>query len=131
MWFAAEYCARSETAPQGAFALSSRGEVLQADVPRAVGDFMALWPEILAHYEAQLEASRVAYLARQRELEEARKPAWIKALALLRAPGEEAACPDLAETVVLPEAWATLLPKSSWGISDLSRPARQLTRDQG
>jgi hypothetical protein len=101
--------------------LSPRGDVfelkqiLQADVPRAVQDFMALWPEILTHYEAQLEASRVAYLVRQRELEEARKPAWTKALARLSARGQEVACPELDERVVLPEAWATLLSKEQLG----------------
>jgi hypothetical protein len=119
--FAAQYCARSETAPREACALSPRGDIFelkqvsQADVPRAVQDFMVLWPDILAHYEAQLEANRVAHLARQRELEEARKPAWLKALARLRARGQEAPCPALDERVVLPEAWATLLSKEQLG----------------
>src|SRR5260221_337069 len=77
----AHYSVRAETAQQEAFVLSPRGDVfelkqvLQADVSRAGQEFMALWPEILTYYEAQLEANRVAYLARQRELEEARKPA--------------------------------------------------------
>jgi len=119
--FSAHYSVRAETAYQEACVLSPRGDVfelkqiLQADVPRAVQDFMALWPEILTHYEAQLEASRVAYLVRQRELEEARKPAWTKALARLSARGQEVACPELDERVVLPEAWATLLSKEQLG----------------
>ncbi len=119
--FSAHYSVRSEMAQQEAFVLSPRGDVfelkqvLQADVPGAVQDFMALWPEILTQYEAQLEASRVAYLVRQRELEEARKPAWIKAIARLSAQGQAASCPDLAETVVLPEEWATLLSKEQLG----------------
>jgi len=33
-------------------------QVLQADASRAVEDFMVLWPDILAHYEARLEAWR-------------------------------------------------------------------------
>jgi hypothetical protein len=119
--FSAHYGVKAETAYQEACVLSPRGDVfelkqiLQADVPRAVRDFMALWPEILMHYEAQLEASRVAYLVRQRELEEARKPAWTKALARLSARGQEVACPELDERVVLPEAWATLLSKEQLG----------------
>ncbi len=76
---------------------------------------MALWPDILAHYEAQLEASRVAYLARQRELEEERKPAWTKALARLSAQGQEATYPELDERVVLPAEWAILLSKEQLG----------------
>jgi hypothetical protein len=119
--FAARYSARSEAVPQEAFELTPQGEVfalkqvLQADVPRAVEDFMALWPDILAHYEAQLEASRVAYLERQREAEEARKPAWIKALARLSAQGQGATCPELDERVALPAEWATLLSKEQLG----------------
>jgi hypothetical protein len=119
--FAAHYSTRSETAPQEAYALSPHGDVfelklvLQADVPRAVADFMALWPDIQAHYEAQLETSRVAYQVRQRELEEARKPAWIKALARLSAQGQGSTCPELDERVVLHEAWATLLSKEQLG----------------
>jgi hypothetical protein len=119
--FAAHYSTRSETVPQEVFVLASRGDVfelkqvLQADVPRAVEDFMALWPDILAHYEAQLEASRVSYLERQRELEEARKPAWVKALARLSAQGQGATCPELDERVVLPAEWATLLSKEQLG----------------
>jgi hypothetical protein len=119
--FSAHYSVRAETAQQEACVLSPRGDVfelkqvLQADVPGAVQDFMALWPEILTQYEAQLEASRVAYLVRQRELEEARKPAWIKAIARLSAQGQAASCPDLAETVVLPEDWAPLLSKEQLG----------------
>jgi hypothetical protein len=115
--FSAHYSVRAETAQQETFVLSPRGDVfelkqvLQAEVSRAVQEFMALWPEILTQYEAQLEASRVAYLARQRELEEARKPAWIKAIAR----GQEAACPELDERVVLPEEWATLLSKEQLG----------------
>ncbi len=119
--FSEQYSIRSEATQQEAFVLSSRGDVfelkqvLQIDVPRAVQDFMTLWPEILTQYEAQLEANRVAYLARQRELEEARKPEWIKAITRLSAQGQEATCPDLAETVVLPEEWATLLSKEQLG----------------
>jgi hypothetical protein len=129
--FSAQYSARAETAHQEACALSPRRDVfelkqvLQADVPRAVQDFMALWPEILMHYEAELEASRIVHLARQRELEEARKPAWIKALARLSAQGQEATCPGLNERVVLPEAWATLLSKEQLGafLTFLNLPA--------
>jgi len=119
--FSAHYNVRAETAQQETFVLSPRGDVfelkqvLQADVSRAVQEFMALWPEILIQYEAQLETSRGAYLARQRELEEARKPAWIKAIARLSARGQEAACPELDERVVLPEEWATLLSKEQLG----------------
>jgi hypothetical protein len=119
--FSAQYSTRPEMAHQEAFVLSSRGDVLklkrvlQVDVPRAVQDFMALWPEILTQYEAQLEASRIVYLAQQRELEEARKPAWIKAMARLSTQGQQATCPDLAETIVLPEEWATLLSKEQLG----------------
>jgi hypothetical protein len=129
--FSEHYCARSEAAPQDAFVLSPRGDVFelkqvwQADVPGAVQDFMALWPEILTQYEARLEASRVAYQARQRELEEARKPEWMKAIARLSAQGQQATCPDLAETVVLPEEWPTLLSKEQLGafLTFLKRPA--------
>lgn len=119
--FAAHYSARSETVPQEAFGLASYREVfelkqvLQADVPRAVEEFMALWPDILAHYEAQLEARRVASLERQREWEEARKPAWVKALARLSAQRQGATCPELDERVVLPAEWATLLSKEQLG----------------
>jgi hypothetical protein len=120
-WFATHYSTRSETAHQEAYVLSPHGDifelnqVLQADVPRAVADFTALWPEILTHYEAQLETSRVAYQERQRELEEARKPTWIKALARLSTQGQEATCPKLDERVVLPDEWATLLSKEQLG----------------
>ncbi|HEX4205629.1 MAG TPA: hypothetical protein VHZ51_15825 [Ktedonobacteraceae bacterium] len=137
--FAAHYSARSETVPQEALRLAPQGEVfelkqvLQADVPRAVEDFMALWPDILAHYEAQLEARRVTYeealaryeaqlearrvasLERQREAEEARKPAWIKALARLSAQGQGATCPELDERVVLPAERVTRLSKEQLG----------------
>ena len=121
MWFAAQNSTRSEIAHQEAYVLSPHRDifglkqVLQADVPRAVQDFMALWPDILAHYEAQLEASRAAYLARQRELEEERKPAWTKALARLSAQGQEATYPELDERVVLPAEWAILLSKEQLG----------------
>jgi hypothetical protein len=119
--FSAHYSVRAETAQQEAWVLSPRGDVfelkqvLQGDVSRAVQEFMALWPEILTQYEAQLETSRGAYLVRQRELEEARKPAWIKAIARLSAQGQEAACPELDERVVLPEEWAALLSKEQLG----------------
>ena len=130
--FAARYGARSETGHQEALKLAPQGDVfelkqvLQADVSRAVEDFMALWPDILAHYEAQLEASWVAYetqlearraadLERQREIEEARKPAWLKALARLSAQGEGATCPELGERVTLPAEWATRLSKEQLG----------------
>lgn len=119
--FTTQYSVRGETAQQEAFVLSSLGDVfelkqvLQVDVPRAVQDFMALWPEILTQYEVQLEASRVIYLSRQRELEEARKPAWLKAITHLSVQGQEATCPKLAETVVLPEEWATRLSKEQLG----------------
>ncbi len=118
---AAQYSAGPETAGHKASALSPHGDifelkqVLQADVPRAVADFLALWPDILTQYEAQLETSRVAYQERQRELEEARKPAWIKALAALSAQEQGAACPELDERVVLPDEWATLLSKEQLG----------------
>ncbi len=121
MLFSAQYSVRSETAHQEVFALSPRGDVfelkqvLQADIPRAVQGFMALWPEILLHYEAQLEASRIAHQVRQRELEEARRPAWIKAITRLSTQGQEAACPDLDQRVILPEEWATLLSKDQLG----------------
>jgi hypothetical protein len=121
MLFSAQYSVRSETTDQASFVLSRRGDVfelkqvLQVDIPRAVQDFLALWPEILTQYEVQLEASRVTYLARQRELEEARKPAWIKAITQLSTQEQEATYPDLPETVVLPEEWATLLSKEQLG----------------
>ncbi len=79
----AQYSVGPETARQEAYELSPQGDifelkqVLQADVPGVIADFMALWPDILTQYEAQLEASRVAYQQRQRELEEARKPVWL------------------------------------------------------
>jgi hypothetical protein len=125
------YSVRSEAAHQEAFVLSSHGDVfelkqvLQVDVPGAVQDLMALWPEILTQYEAQLEVSRVAYLARQRELEEACKPEWMKAIARLSAQGLQATCPDLAETVVLPKEWPSLLSKEQLGafLTFLKRPA--------
>lgn len=118
---AAQYSPGPEVARQEAYELSPQGDVfelkqvLQADVPGAVADFLALWPDILALYEAQLETSRVAYQQRQRELEEARKPAWLKALAALSAQGPEATCPQLDERVVLPDEWATLLSKEQLG----------------
>jgi hypothetical protein len=118
---AAQYSAGPEVARQEAYELSPQGDVfelkqvLQADVPGAVADFLALWPDILAQYEAQLETSRVAYQQRQRELEEARKPAWLKALAALSAQGPEATCPQLDERVALPDGWATLLSKEQLG----------------
>jgi hypothetical protein len=126
-----QYTVRAETAHQEAFVLSLQGEVfelkqvLQVDVPKAVQDFMALWPEILREYEARLEASRVAYLARQRELEEARKPTWMKAIARLSAQRQQATCPDLPESVVLPAEWPTLLSKEQLGafLTFLKRPA--------
>lgn len=96
---AAQYSAGPKTAGHTAYALSPQGDiielkqVLQADVPGAVADFLALWPDILTQYEAQLQTSRVAYQERQRELEEARKPAWIKALAALSAQGQVAPLP--------------------------------------
>jgi hypothetical protein len=118
--------------PQEALKLAPQGDVfelkqvLQADVPRTVEDFMALWPDILAHYEAQLEASWVAYeaqlearrvadLERQRQVEEARKPAWLKTLARLSTQGEGATCPELGERVALPAEWATRLSKEQLG----------------
>src|SRR5579859_1145578 len=119
--FAQRYSVRSETAPQEAFTLSPHGDVLElkqvphGDVPSAVQDFMALWPAILRQYELQIEASRVAYQARQRELEEERKPAWLKAIARLSAQGPEVTCPSLAATIVLPEDWDTLLSKDQLG----------------
>ena len=120
-WLAAQYSAGPETADQEAYELSPQGDsfelkqVRQADVPGVVADFMALWPDMLAQYEAQLETSRVAYQQRQHELEEARKPAWIKALAALSAQGQGATCPQLDENVVLPDEWATLLSKEQLG----------------
>ena len=118
---AAQYSAGPETARQEAYELSPQGDifelkqVLQADVPGVVADFTALWPDMLAQYEAQLETSRVAYQERQRELEEARKPAWIKALAALSAQEQGATCPQLDERVVLPDEWATLFSKEQLG----------------
>jgi hypothetical protein len=131
MLLSEHYSVRSETAHQEAFVLSALGDVfelkqvLQVDVPRAVQDFMALWPEILTQYGVQLEASRVAYLARQRELEEALKPEWMKAIARLSAQGQQATCPGLAETVILPKEWPTLLSKEQLGafLTFLKRPA--------
>jgi hypothetical protein len=110
-----------QTALQQAYELSPQGDifelrqVLQTDVPRVVADFMMLWPSILTQYEAQLETSRIAYIERQRELEEARKPRWMKALAALSAQEQGATCPQLDERVVLPDAWATLLSKEQLG----------------
>jgi hypothetical protein len=118
---AAQYSAGPETARHKAYALSPHGDifeleqVLQADVSGAVADFMALWPDILAQYEVQLETSRVAYQEQQRELEEARKPARIKALAALNAQGQVAPYLELDERVVLPDGWATLLSKEQLG----------------
>jgi hypothetical protein len=129
---ATQYSTGPETARQEAYALSPQGDsfelkqVLQADVPRAVADFMVLWPDILTQYEAQLETSRVAYLERQRELEEARKPAWIKALAHLSAQGQGATCPELAERVGDPA-----LQRAAGSIFDLPQAARQLAGDEG
>ncbi|MEO6888025.1 MAG: hypothetical protein ABI456_02970 [Ktedonobacteraceae bacterium] len=117
----AHYSVRPETAHQEAVVHSSRGDVfelkqvLQGDIPRVVQDFMALWPDILTHYEVQLEASRVVYLTRQRELEEERKPAWIKALTRLSAQDQEETWPELDERVVLPEEWTTQLSKEQLG----------------
>ena len=60
---AAQYSAGSERAGHTASALSPEGDVFelkqvsQADVPGVVADFMALWPDVLSQYEAQLEAS--------------------------------------------------------------------------
>ncbi|MBE3559314.1 MAG: hypothetical protein IMW89_08820 [Ktedonobacteraceae bacterium] len=123
--FAEQYSANAKTTSRNAFTLSRREDVLelhqipQEDVPRAVQDFMTLWPDILAEYEAQLAASRKAYEARQRELEEARKeahkPAWLKTIERLGAPGQPISCPELAETVVLPESWPDLLTKEQLG----------------
>jgi len=118
--FAEQYSVRAGT-EQEAFVLSSHGDVfelkqvLQVDVPKAVQDFMALWPQILKQYEAQLEASRVAYLAQQRELEEERKPAWMKAIARLSAQGPQASCPELAASVVLREELVHQLSKEQLG----------------
>ncbi len=119
--FATQYSTRSEIAPQEAFVLSVRGDVfelqqvLQVDIPNSIQDFMTLWLEIVIHYEAQLEASRVVYLERQRELEEARKPAWVKAIKRLSEQEQEASYPELTEAVVLPEEWETLLTKEQLG----------------
>ena len=118
---AAQYSPGAQTARQEAYELSPQGDifelkqVLQADVPGVVADFMALWPNILTQYEAQLETSRIAYIERQRELEEARKPRWIKALAALSAQEQGATYPQLDEKVVLPDEWATLLSKEQLG----------------
>jgi hypothetical protein len=116
-----QYSVKIETEPQAAllsFPLSSILElnhILTTNVPAAIRDFMMLLPEILKRYEAQLETSRAAYLARQRELEEARKPAWLKALTRLKAQGSSATCPDLANTVTLPKEWPALLSKEQLG----------------
>src|SRR5260221_2990217 len=73
------------------------------------------------HYSTRSEtAHQEAYVLsphqeRQRELEEARKPTWIKALARLSTQGQEATCPKLDERVVLPDEWATLLSKEQLG----------------
>jgi hypothetical protein len=144
--FAAHYSARAETGPQEeAFRFALQGEVfelkqvLQADVPRAVEDFMALWPDILAHYEVQLEANLVADLERQRQAEEALarykaqleanlvadlerqrqaeevRTAWVKTLARLSAQGQTATCPELNERVVLPVERVARLSKEQLG----------------
>ena len=118
---AAQYSAGPQTARQEAYKLSPQGDifelkqVLPADVPAVVADFMALWPDMLMQYEAQLEASRVAYIERQRELEEASKPRWMKVLAALSAQEPGATCPQFDERVVLPDGWATLLSKEQLG----------------
>jgi hypothetical protein len=118
---AAQYSAWPETARQEACELSPQGDtfelkqVFHADVPGVIADFMALWPDMLAQYEAQHETGRVAYQQRQRELEEARKPVWIKTLARLSAQGQGATFPEFDESVVLPEEWATLLSKEQLG----------------
>jgi hypothetical protein len=119
--FSAQYSVRDGNAQKETCVFLPRGDVfelkqvLQENVHKAVQDFMALWPDILQHYEAQLAVSRIAYEIQQRELAEARKPAWIKTLARLSTQGQEADWPDLADTVVLPEAWATLLSKEQLG----------------
>jgi hypothetical protein len=118
---AAQYSPGPQTAHQEAYELSPQGDifelkqVLQTDVPRVVADFMTLWPNMLTQYEAQLETSRIAYIERQRELEEARKPRWMKALAALSAQEQGATCHQLDEKVVLPDGWATLLSKEQLG----------------
>lgn len=119
--FAALYGARAGMGPQESLKLVPQGDifelkqVLQADVPRAVEDFMALWPGILAHYEVQLEARRVADLELQRKMEEARKPAWIKTLARLSEQGGGATCPEPGEQVVVLAEWANRLSKEQLG----------------
>ncbi len=116
-----QYSLRSELVQQEAFILSPRRDVLelkqisQVNVPQAVQDFMVLWPEILTQYEKQLEVSRAAYQIRQRELEEARKPAWMKTIARLSAQGQATTCPELAATTTLPADWPTLLSKEQLG----------------
>ncbi len=130
---AVQYSPGPQTARQEAYELSPQGDifelkqVLQTDVPRVVADFMTLWPNILTQYEAQLETSRIAYIERQRELEEARKPRWIKALAALIAQEQGATCPQLDEKVVLPDGWATLLSKEQLGaFLKLSASSREI-----
>ncbi len=119
--FSEQYSVRSEEAQHEAFVLSRRRDVfelkqvLQADLPNIIQDFMALWPEILKQYEVQLEAARKVYEAQQRESEEARKPAWLKAITHLSTPGQEATYPELPETVALPKDWPGLLSKEQLG----------------
>jgi len=119
--FAAQYSTLAAPNPQETFVHSPPGDVFElkqvslSDIPKVIQDFMALLPEILKQYEIQLEASKVAYLAQQRELEEARKPAWLKTIVRLSKPGQQATCPALAETVVLPASWPSLLSKEQLG----------------
>lgn len=119
--FAAQHSTLAESNPQETFVLSPSGDVLElkqvllSNFSDAIQDFMALWPEMLKQYEIQLEACKVAYLEQQRQLEEARKPAWLKTIARLSEPGQQATCLALAETVVLPTSWPSLLSKEQLG----------------
>jgi hypothetical protein len=116
-----QYCVKAETEPQTAllsFPLSfilELNHILTTNVAAVIRDFMTLLPEILQRYEAQLETTQATYLVRQHELEEERKPAWLKALTRLKAQGSYATCPDLADTVTLPKEWPALLSKEQLG----------------
>jgi hypothetical protein len=119
--FSEHYSIQSEAVQQNAFVLFPNGDLLhlkqvsQTEVPNAVRDFMALWPEILTQYKTQLEASYKTQQARERELELARRPAWLKALTNLSAQGSKATCPELSETITLPTEWGALLSKEQLG----------------
>jgi len=119
--FSEQYKATPEMSYIEPFTLSPRSDifmldhVLQENVPQAVQGFMALWPEILKQYNVQLDARRAAYEARQRELEEERKPAWLKAITRLSAQGPKTSDHTTEAPLPLPADWPSLLSKEQLG----------------